>query len=115
MIKLETDIAPILAEQYADLLSLDYRGRSTLLNSFHHNFDHLLVWDHRMQAYVEGLQRLDKTVHGILGAAYIFPQSRGCICSEYFCSSYRASRLTGRLFTFDSGVTCITAGYRAVF
>ncbi|XKE25936.1 hypothetical protein ACILPN_07005 [Yersinia wautersii] len=53
-----------MAEQYADLLSLDYRGRSTLLNSFHHNFDHLLVWDHRMQAYVEGLQRLDKTVHG---------------------------------------------------
>lgn len=77
MIKLETDIAPILAEQYADLLSLDYRGRSTLLNSFHHNFDHLLVWDHRMQAYVEGLQRLDKTVHGILGSSLHLPSVKG--------------------------------------
>lgn len=57
---LRTEIAPKLAEQYADMLSLDFRRRNTLLNSWHHFTDDLLQWDKRLQAYIDGLKLLSK-------------------------------------------------------
>lgn len=55
---LETEIAPRLAEQYADMLSLDFRRRNTLLNSWNHFTNDLLLWDKRLQTYIEGLKYL---------------------------------------------------------
>lgn len=55
---LEAEIAPILAEQYADMLSLDFRRRNTLLNSWHHFNSDLVMWDKRLQAYIEALKYL---------------------------------------------------------
>jgi len=55
---LETEIAPKLAEQYADMLSLDFRRRNTLLNSWNHFTNDLVLWDKRLQTYIEGLKYL---------------------------------------------------------
>jgi len=55
---LETEIAPKLAEQYADMLSLDFRRRNTLLNSWNHFTNDLVLWDKRLQSYIEGLKYL---------------------------------------------------------
>ncbi|OAT19178.1 hypothetical protein M977_03001 [Buttiauxella gaviniae ATCC 51604] len=57
---LVTEIAPKLAEQYADMLSLDFRRRHTLLNSWNHFANDLLLWDKRLQTYIEGLKYLRK-------------------------------------------------------
>lgn len=58
MISLKTDIALRLAEQYADMLSLDFRRRATLLDSWHHSANDLQQWDKRLLAYIEGLKLL---------------------------------------------------------
>lgn len=55
---LEIEISPKLAEQYADMLSLDFRRRSSLLNSWSHYTNDLVLWDKRLQTYLEGLKYL---------------------------------------------------------
>lgn len=79
MINLKTHIAPKLAEQYADMLSLDFRRRSTLLNSWHHYTTDLAQWDARLGTYIEGL----KYLHLEAGAYFSYwpdsPLSRGDI------------------------------------
>lgn len=74
---LKTAVAPVLAEQYADMLALDFRARHTLLTSYSHNMGDLLAWDARMQAYIEGLLLLQNEACAYFDAQLASPLSRG--------------------------------------
>lgn len=74
---LKTAVAPVLAEQYADMLALDFRARQTLLTSNSHNMADLLTCDARMQAYIEGLGLLQDEACAYFDAQLASPLSRG--------------------------------------
>ncbi|CAM4054255.1 hypothetical protein RABR111495_24990 [Rahnella bruchi] len=77
MINLKTGVAPLLAEQYADMLSLDYRRRNSLLRSYHHNTDDLIQWDRRLQTYLSGLLYLKNDAYSYFETQLESPLSRG--------------------------------------
>ncbi|RJT43514.1 hypothetical protein [Rahnella woolbedingensis] len=77
MINLTTGVAPLLAEQYADMLSLDYRRRSGLLHSYHHNTDDLIKWDKRLHTYISGLLYLKNEAASYFETQLDSPLSRG--------------------------------------
>lgn len=74
---LKTAVAPVLAEQYADMLALDFRARQALLTSYSHNVGDLLTWDARMQAYIEGLLLLRDEASVYFDEQLASPLSRG--------------------------------------
>lgn len=77
MMNLKTGIAPVLAEQYADMLSLDFRRRNGLLESYHHNTDDLVKWDKRLQTYIGGLLYLKDDACAYLESQLESPLSCG--------------------------------------
>lgn len=74
---LHSEMAPALAEQYADMLSLDFRTRQAQLTSLNHNLDDLMAWDLRMQAYLNGLCLLEKEAEKYFESQLLSPLSRG--------------------------------------
>lgn len=77
MINLKTVIAPMLAEQYADMLSLDYRRRNGLLQSYQHNTGDLIRWDKRLQTYIAGLLYLKNDAYSYFETQLESPLSPG--------------------------------------
>lgn len=70
-------MAPALAEQYADMLSLDFRSRQAQLTSLNHNMDDLMAWDLRLQAYLDGLLLLKDEAGRYFETQLLSPLSRG--------------------------------------
>ncbi|WP_343647972.1 hypothetical protein [Enterobacter sp.] len=77
MMDLSAEMAPVLAEQYADMLSLDFRSRQTQLTSLNHNLGDLMVWDLRMQAYLHGLLLLKEEAGRYFDDRLLSPLSQG--------------------------------------
>ncbi len=51
-------VRPLLAEQYADMLALEYRSRRVLLSSYSHTFSDLARLDRRILTALEGVVQL---------------------------------------------------------
>lgn len=77
MMNLKTAMAPVLAEQYSDMLSLDFRGRQSLLTSYSHSITDLMEWDTRIQTYIDGLSLLKDYSCAYFEAQLTSPLSRG--------------------------------------
>lgn len=52
---LKESVAPLLVEQYFDLLSTAYRQRNRLFSSYQHDYSHLVEWDKYIINYSQGL------------------------------------------------------------